>query len=141
MNSRTWRQGLFTLPGIGVSLLPKFACPLCWPAYAGLITSIGLGFLLSSAYLLPLTAGFLVIAVTTLGFRARLRRGYGAFLLGLTASVVVLIAKFILESNRAMYAGIGLLIVASLWNTWPRHVAKAPHCCSGQERSNSNNNR
>ncbi len=41
MNSR-WKHGLLALPGVGVSILPKLACPLCWPAYAGLLSSIGL---------------------------------------------------------------------------------------------------
>jgi hypothetical protein len=35
MTKRTLKQGLLALPGIGASLLPKVACPLCWPAYAG----------------------------------------------------------------------------------------------------------
>jgi mercuric ion transport protein len=43
MNS-TRKQGLLALPGVGVSLLPKLTCPACWPAYAGLLSSVGLGF-------------------------------------------------------------------------------------------------
>src|SRR6185436_814844 len=39
VNSRLWRQALLTIPGIGVALLPKLACPLCWPAYAGILSS------------------------------------------------------------------------------------------------------
>jgi len=57
--STRWKQGMLALPSIGVSILPKLACPACWPAYAGLLTSIGLGFLISVVYLLPLTAAFL----------------------------------------------------------------------------------
>ena len=68
MTKRTLKQGLLALPGIGASLLPKVACPLCWPAYAGLLSSVGLTFLLSSTYLLALTASFLVIAVGALGY-------------------------------------------------------------------------
>ena len=62
MSSR-WRQGLAVVPSIGFSMLPKLACPACWPVYAGLLTSIGLGFLISVKYLLPLTAAFLVLAL------------------------------------------------------------------------------
>src|SRR5437016_473195 len=123
-----WKQGLFALPGIGVSLLPKLACPLCWPAYAGFLSSVGLSFLLSGTYLFPLTAGFLVIALAALGYRARQRRGYGPLVLGLMASGIVFITKFALESKAAMYSGICLLILASLWNAWPRYAASAPTC-------------
>ena len=48
-----WRSSLATLPGIGLAFLPKIACPACWPAYAGLLSSLGLGFLLDVRWLFP----------------------------------------------------------------------------------------
>jgi len=114
-----WKQGLLALPGVGVSLLPKLACPLCWPAYAGLLSSVGLGFLVSAAYLLPLTSGFLLIALGAMAFKANSRHGYGPFLLGLLAATAVLLGKFRWESNATMYGAVGLLVIASLWNAWP----------------------
>ena len=125
-----WKQGLLALPSVGVSLLPKLACPLCWPAYAGLLSSVGLGFLISAAYLLPLTAGFLVIALGAMAFKANRRHGYGPFLLGLVAAAAVLLGKFRWESNPTMYGAVGLLVVASLWNTWPvrRESSQADIC-------------
>lgn len=114
-----WKQGLLALPGVGVSLLPKLACPLCWPAYAGLLSSVGLGFLISAAYLLPLTAGFLVIALGAMAFKANSRHGYGPFLLGLLAAAAVLLEKFRWESSPITYCAVVLLVIASLWNAWP----------------------
>jgi hypothetical protein len=74
MNSRDQRKlGFLTIPGIAVSLLPSLACPLCWPAYAELASSLGLGFLASSAYVLPLTGALLAIAVAGLGLQAKTR--------------------------------------------------------------------
>jgi mercuric ion transport protein len=128
--SRTWKQNLLTIPGIGVSLLPKLACPLCWPAYAGLLSSLGLGFLISTKYLLPLTVAFLVLAVGALAFRAKHRHGYGPLLLGLVSAMGVLVGKFAFESNPTMYATVGLLVIASLWNAWPRRIAAASACCA-----------
>jgi len=118
--SGRWKQGMLALPSIGVSILPKLACPACWPAYAGLLTSIGLGFLISAVYLLPLTTVFLVLALGALAFRAKQRHGYGPFLLGIVAASGVLIGKFVWESNPAMYGAVALLVSSSLWNTWPR---------------------
>ncbi len=118
--SRAWRQPLVAIPGISVSLLPKLACPLCWPAYAGLLSSVGLGFLISARYLLPLTAAFLLLALAALAFRARRRRGYGPFTVGLIAGIGIMLGKFQWESNVALYGAVGLLIIASLWNAWPR---------------------
>lgn len=127
---RGWRGTLAVAPGIGLALLPKVACPACWPAYAGFLSALGLGFLMDTAWLLPLTATFLVVAVGALAFRARRRRGYGPFLIGMVASAVVLIGKFAFDSDPAMYSGVALLVAASLWNTWPvrRPAASCPAC-------------
>lgn len=126
--NRTWKQSLMTVPSVGVSLLPKLACPLCWPGYAGLLSSVGLGFLISTRYQLPVTAAFLVFAVGVLAFRAN-RRHYGPFVLGLFAAVGVLLGKFWWESIPAMYGAVAVLVIASVWNAWP-HRAAVPNCCA-----------
>jgi hypothetical protein len=126
--NRNWKHGLLALPGIGVSVLPKLVCPACWPAYAGLLSSIGLGFLISTTYLLPLTALFLALALGALAFRARKRRGYGPFLFGVVAAVGILLGKFQWQSNFALYSAVALLVIASLWNSWPRHVHSEAPC-------------
>lgn len=118
--NRTWKQGLLALPGVGISVLPKLACPACWPAYAGLLSSVGLGFLISAKYLLPLPAAFLVLVLAALVFRARHRRGYGPFLIGVIAAFGVLVGKFVWSSHTIVYSTVGLLVIASLWNSWPR---------------------
>ena len=127
MNSRL-KQGLLALPSVGFSMLPKLACPACWPACAGLLSSAGLGCLISTTYLLPLTAAFLFLAVAALLFRANKRRGYGPFVLGLVAGSAVLLGKFVWESKLAMYSALGLLVVASLWNAWPLRDGEAATC-------------
>lgn len=115
-----WGGSLVVVPGIGASLLPVGVCPLCWPVYAGLLSSLGFGFLLESSYLLPVTALFLVIAVAALAYKARTRRGYRPFVMGLVASAIVIASKFIFEFDAAMYGGIAMLVGASVWSAWPR---------------------
>lgn len=130
------RSWLAVLPAIGVAMLPKLACPACWPAYAGLLSSIGLGFLTQTAYLLPLTAAFLIVAVGALAFRAWKRHGFGPFLTGLAAASIVMIGKFQFDSDPAMYGGIALLIGASVWNAWPKRnkTASCPACAQAGDR-------
>src|SRR5437016_14539405 len=94
-----WKQGLLAVPGIGVARSPKLLCPFCWPLYTGIVSSIGLGFLIGTAYLLPITTGFLMLTVVILGFRANQRRGYRPLVVGAVGSAAVLIGKFYLESN------------------------------------------
>ena len=136
--SRTWKQGILAAPGVGVSLLPKLACPLCWPAYAGVLTSVGLGFLISAAYLLPLTAGLLALALAAMSFGASNRHGYGPLWLGLVAAAGILLGKFAWESKPTMYTAIVLLVTASMWNAWPRHVTsgRAAICPDCDEKNN-----
>jgi mercuric ion transport protein len=128
----TWKRAAAVLPGVGVSLLPKLTCPMCWPAYAGLLTTLGLGFLISERYLFGITAAFLLVSVGALAFRARERRGYPPSIFGLTGAALVLFGKFHSASISTMYAGLGLLIAASLWNSWPRRPAEScPQCATG----------
>jgi len=119
--NRSLKQSFLALPGISVSMVPKLICPLCWPAYAGLLSSVGLSFLISTAYLIPLTAASLVVALGALGFRACNRHGHAPFFLGLLAAIFVLLGKFVWLSNLITYGAVGLLVIASLWNAWPRH--------------------
>jgi mercuric ion transport protein len=84
---------------------------------------MGLGFLIGSAYLLPITAAFLAVSAGALGFRARRRRGYGPLWIGVLAAVLVLVGKFQLESVLTTYAGVTVLVVASIWNIWPRRMS------------------
>lgn len=113
-----WQLSLAAFPGIGAALLPKIACPACWPAYAGFVSSAGLGFLLDTTYLLPITAIFLATAVCALAYGARERHGFGPFVLGLSAAAGVLIGKFTFKSDWTMYASLTLLVTASIWNSW-----------------------
>lgn len=133
MAVRPLKQAVLAAPGIGVALLPKLACPLCWPAYTAVLSSLGLGFLISTAYLLPVTIAFLTLMLVVLAFRANRRRGYGPVCLGLIGVASVLIGKFNLESSPVFYAGIGILVTAAVWNAWPWRVAESCPCKFAKE--------
>ena len=117
---------------------PKLACPACWPTYAGLLSFLGIGFFDYTPYLLPLTAVFLVIAIVALAYRAIQRLGYKPLLVGILAVGILLKGKFYIDNDAAMYTGLALLVVTSLWNTWPKSKydgAPCPTCVTlGQEQ-------
>ena len=121
---------LAMLPAVGLAFLPKLFCPACWPAYAGLLSSFGIGFFDYTPYMLPAMAIFIVIALFALAYKAKKRRGYNPLLLGIVASSTLLASKFFWDSDAAMWIGLGLLVSASLWNTWPKQSADAncPAC-------------
>lgn len=124
--TQTATGALAFLPAAGAALLPKLSCPACWPAYAALLSSLGVGFVDYTPWLFPATAAFLVITLALLAWRPR--RGLLPLALGLAASAVVLIGKFAYDSEFTVYAGVALLAVASFWNAWPKRAAACPAC-------------
>ena len=94
------------------------------PAYAGLLGSTGLAFLMDISYLLPLTAACVTLSVGGLAIGARRRNGFAPFWLGIVATPVLMVGKFVFSSNLAATAGIGLMLLASIWNSWPARRPK-----------------
>jgi mercuric ion transport protein len=107
------KPGLLAIPAAAASFLPVVGCPLCWPAYAALLSSLGLGFLASARYLFPLTIGLLAVALAGFGVQAR-RQGFAPLALGGTASGLIILGKFALASIPITYAGVTLLLAASV---------------------------
>lgn len=120
-----WKSTVAVLPGIGVALMPKVVCPLCWPAYAGVLSAAGLTFFMEDRWLLPMSTIFLVIALAALAWRARCRRGYGPLALGAGSSAAILIGKFAMDHATVVYFGIASLLAACLWNAWPKRMIDA----------------
>lgn len=107
-----WQSLVASFPAVGVALLPKLTCPLCFPAYAAILGAVGVDFINYTPYLLPLTAIFLVIAAAILARQSRRTGNYTALTLGITAAVVVMVGKFHAESDWLAYGGVVLLVVA-----------------------------
>ena len=114
---RGWWRALLVAPAAGVALLPSLTCPACWPGYAAVLSALGVGFIPTAPSLLPLTVVALAVALVALAVRAR-SGGWWPFGLGLVAAAVILLGKFVFASNATTYTGVGLLVAASLWNTW-----------------------
>ncbi len=106
------------IPGAALAGLPF--CPACYPMYAGIFTSLGLTPLSHTGVQATLTLAFLAVSLAALAFRATARRGYAPLAAGSIASVVVLSGKFGLGIDTMTYSGIAVLILASVWNVWPR---------------------
>jgi hypothetical protein len=133
--SKRWRITAAALPGLGVALMPKIVCPLCWPAYAGVLSATGLTFLMNDKWLFPIMALCLLAALAALTWNAKARWGYGPVVVGTAAAVAILTGRFALDSEVAVYGGVGALIAASTWNAWPRR-ATTPRCSGCVEVKN-----
>jgi mercuric ion transport protein len=116
------RLGLLAIPGALVSLLPVLACS--WPGIAVLISSLGLGFLSSSKYLLPVTGALLVLAIVGLSLQVK-SKGYVPLLIGIIAVATILPGMFLMGSDTMIFGGVALLMVASAWSLAPRRTLRS----------------
>jgi len=107
-----WQTVAASFPAVGVALLPKLTCPLCFPAYAAILGALGLEFVDYTPYLLPLTATFLVVVLAVLARQGWLTGNSRPLVLGSAASALVLIGKFRFESDWMTIGGIVLLVTA-----------------------------
>lgn len=128
-----WQTLAASFPALGVALLPKLTCPLCFPAYAALLGALGIEFVDYTPYLLPLTVIFLAIALGVLALQARRTGNVAALLLGLAAAMVVLLSKFYFEYDWLTTGGVVLLIIAIFLGNRSRSATTAacPACVTG----------
>jgi hypothetical protein len=146
----SWQGSLGALSGATLlAFLTRLLCPACWPVYAGVLSSMGLGFLIQKVWLMPLTIITLMFVIWSLAYRAKERRGYSPFILGLLGAVALLGGQFVFPSFAAgpalpmwvaiskwsIDAGAVLLVAASIWNGWPHKrkgigADECPSCSS-----------
>jgi len=114
------RHSVLGIPAAALAALPL--CPACYSAYAGILSALGLT---APAFSSPtvqtlLTLLFLSAALGALLYKAKSRRGYGPLALGIAAAVALSFAKFVMGSDPFIYAGVAMLVLAGVWNVWPR---------------------
>jgi len=107
------------LAAVGVAFLPKIACPICWPAYAGLLSAVGLGFLIQGNNLLIVSTVFLGLALTVFAWRGKNRHNFMPFWLALVGVFLMIPGKFLWNNMLMFYAGTVFLTVAIILDIWP----------------------
>jgi hypothetical protein len=129
-----WQAAVASFPAIGTAFLPKLTCPLCFPAYAAILSALGIEFVNYTPYLLPLTAVFLAVAISVLALQARRTGNVIPLVLGIVASLIVLFAKFGLESDSLTTGGIIMLVAAIFLGnrTKSTAIASCPACVAGE---------
>ena len=131
------RGGLAAVPALLLALLPKVACPACWPAYGSVLSALGLGGLLASPWRVPLLAVFLAPALWLLarGCRQRHRRwplvpglgGAAASMVGALGDQVVLSLAGSIMFLAAMVAV--TVVGGTASETRPRRDPASPGSC------------
>jgi len=119
------------VPALGASLLPSLSCPACWPAYASVLSAVGLSFLGESKYLLWLNVLALLVSLAVL-FRRGRTGSYAPVLIGAVAALLILFGKFLLNSNPATWFGAAGLLVAFVWGSPKAKPASCPACVNNE---------
>lgn len=107
------RTTLMAMSSALFALAPK--CPICFLAYFGIF---GVATSSASAYrawLVPITGFWLALTIAMLAFQRRGKRRYGPAVLGCVAALLLLIGKFVVDSQLMAFAGVATLLVAAVW--------------------------
>lgn len=103
---------LTLLPAVVLVLLPK--CPLCFMAWFGALGSLGISSWVSGVWGAPLAVGLLVLTNSALALQAWRSDEWKPVLVGLLGSGALLAGKLLLDAPLLLYAGLGLLVAASI---------------------------
>ena len=115
---RGWLGATLTLPAAVLSLLPSFTCPVCLAAYGGVLSTLGLGFVLTESVLAPLIVVFLFVGIASVARTTRSHGRAGPLSMIVAGSGAVVAGRLVWNAPAVMYVGIALVIAASLWNLW-----------------------
>ncbi len=115
-NRLAWVRALTAVPAAVLPLLPSFACPVCLAAYAGVLSSLGLGFLFSDRVQAPLIVFFLTITLGSVAWSAKQHRRFGPLLVVLCGSLAIVVGRVVWDIRWALYLGVVCLVVGTVWN-------------------------
>jgi hypothetical protein len=116
---------LSTLGSVLALLAPKGLCPICVAASGGVLSSLGLGFLANDSVIRWVLPSALLVGVIGLGLAARSHRRWWIFALGVVGAAVLYTGWFF-TVKPALYAGMGLLVLASIFNLLRRQRRAEP---------------
>lgn len=112
------------------SIITVILCPVCKPALAGFLGSVGLGFVVNEAILQSVLVLFLALAVG--GFfwsYVKVHRNIWPVIFGALLSVALYLGRYVyfgyMENNILTYGSIAGLVAVSVWN----FTLKRPNTC------------
>jgi hypothetical protein len=113
-----WREGVALLPSVGLAVVSKFTCSLCVAGYAGVLSSLGVGFVSTDRGLMGLTLMLLVLGLASLGWSWRPHRHPGPLTVSSIGAVLLILGRLAWTVPLLLYVGAALVLAGSLWNLW-----------------------
>lgn len=131
------RLRITAIPVIILALLPKLACPFCWPLYTGMLGALGINFINYTPYLFPFLTLFLILTITGLIIGAKDNKKYKPIYLGVISSMFILLGKTLFETNVLIYSGIIGLMVSVIWQSRIKSIGNRGFCAACENESKS----
>lgn len=128
----TKKVGALAPTGSIASILTVILCPVCKPAIAVFLSTVGLGFVVRESVLRPLLLVFLALTVGGLAWSyLKVHKNFWPFLVGMAMSAGLYMGRYVyfgdLENQVLTYGSIAGLAVVSVWNL----LIKPRASCSG----------
>lgn len=130
---RLTKKGKLAALGSFGSAMTVGLCPICIPAIGAFLSSIGLGFLVQEAVLLPLLIVFLAVTLGGLTWSyLKEHKNVYPLLAGILMAVALYVGRYVYISGFIntilMYGGIAGIISVSVWNLKFRKSKDCPAC-------------
>ncbi len=133
-----WLQTIIAIPAAVLPLLPSFSCPVCVAAYAGLLSALGLGFLLTDRVQRPLIVAFLIVSVASVGWAGRQYQSVGPSILVLLGSAAIIAGRLVWSVTPALYVGVVCLVAGTVWNMILKRPRRNPILLGVVQKSECN---
>lgn len=111
-----WWRTFIVVPAAILPLLPSASCPVCLAAYAGVLSSFGLGFLFRDPVQRPLIILFLSISVASIGWATRQHRSIGPIATAASGSFAIVVGRVLGSVPWLVYLGVPCVVAAAAWN-------------------------
>ena len=114
------------------ALVPVFKscppCAVCMPKYAAIFAFFGLELSDYSEYLLPAMLLFMIISLSSMLYRIINKKlSYYPFMLAIASCLLMLVFRYVLDSNVAVYITMASLLASIMWHN---KMLTAVSCCA-----------
>ena len=91
-------------------------CPLCLPAIAALLSSIGLGFVVSTTVIWPVLGFFVLLLLLGLVWGYKRHGNVWPLIIGILGIIAIPAGNYIVMARPLTYIGVAVVVASALWN-------------------------
>lgn len=117
---KIFRTHLSFVLSLFIAFFPK--CPFCWAAYLSLFGLFDSNSIPYKPWFLPLSICLLFINILSL-YITRKRHNAKPLVLSIAGAAIIVLNRMLLQWGFLIFTGGALLVIASLWNSFPKRMS------------------